>query len=264
LIHHERVSGPAAERTAFVLHGIFGAGKNWLFFMRRLAAARADWGFVLPDLRGHGQSQGAPAPHDLRAAAGDLVALEAQLAGPPMAAVIGHSFGGKVALAYAAERPVGQVWLLDSNPGTRADAEASPTSNVLRTLEALPARFAARGDFIRALEQRSIDSATAAWLAMSLVRTDDGFTLGLDLAAIRSMLADYFARDFWPELERTDRETHLVAAERSFVWEPADWKRLADLAAHNPHFHLHRIPEAGHWVHVDAPDALAALFATAL
>ncbi len=265
------MSGSAAERTALVLHGIFGAGKNWLFFMRRLAAARPDWAFVLPDLRGHGQSLGAPPPHDLGAVAADLMALESTLAGPPIAAVLGHSFGGKAALAYAAERPVPHVWLFDSHPGTRADVEASPTTKMLRTLEGLPARFATRGDFTAVLERDGIDAATAAWLAMSLRRggtaagdAGDGLALGLDLPAIRALLADYFARDLWPELARTDRETHLVAAGRSFAWEPADWTRLDALAAASPHFHLHRIPEAGHWIHVDAPDALAALLIAAL
>jgi pimeloyl-ACP methyl ester carboxylesterase len=255
-----------------VLHGIFGAGKNWLSFMRRLVASRPDWQFLLPDLRGHGQSLAAPPPHDLTSAARDLAALDEPAGAAPITAVIGHSFGGKVALAYAAERALDQVWVLDSaplggrgpspapHPGNRADPEASPTMAVLRALESLGPRFASRGDFTRALEQRGFSSQIAAWLAMSLRRGHDGFELGLDLPAIRSLLASHFRDDWWPELARTDRELYLVVAEKSFVWDAGELARLDELASGNPHCHVHRLPDAGHWVHVDAPEALLELF----
>src|ERR1700679_538748 len=115
---HARVTAPGAEpsRWMLVLHGILGSGANFRSFARRLAAARPDWGFVLVDLRMHGQSQEAPPPHTLAAAAEDLVRLGVELA-LPIAGVMGHSFGGKVALAYtgAAPRELEQVWVLDAS-----------------------------------------------------------------------------------------------------------------------------------------------------
>src|SRR5580692_7313306 len=101
-----------------VLHGILGSGNNFATIARRLAAACPAWGFALVDLRMHGQSQGAPPPHTIAAAAEDLGRLEEGLRSP-VAGVMGHSFGGKVALAYAAraQHELDQVWVLDASPG---------------------------------------------------------------------------------------------------------------------------------------------------
>ena len=51
----------APLRTAYLLHGLLGQGRNWRMFGRRLLAAAAaagapDWRLLLVDLRNHGQS----------------------------------------------------------------------------------------------------------------------------------------------------------------------------------------------------------------
>src|SRR5687768_4212315 len=89
-----------APRRLYVLHGIFGAGRNWASIARKLVRTRRDWSVRLIDLRQHGASQGFPAPHTLSAAAADVDYLARELNEQP-AAVLGHSFGGKVALMYA-------------------------------------------------------------------------------------------------------------------------------------------------------------------
>src|SRR5262249_30264118 len=91
---HALVTAPdaAPSRWMLVLHGILGAGANFRSFARRLAIACPDWGFVLADLRMHGQSQGAPPPHTIDAAAADLVRLTDAIE-RPISAVMGHSFG---------------------------------------------------------------------------------------------------------------------------------------------------------------------------
>jgi esterase len=98
--HSTPVTAPGAtpSRWMLVLHGILGSGANWRSFARRLTAADPSLGLVLVDLRMHGQSQGAPSPHTLEATARDLFRLQEALA-LPVSGVIGHSFGGKVALA---------------------------------------------------------------------------------------------------------------------------------------------------------------------
>src|SRR5688500_14865900 len=115
VLHHASVGNESAPRVALVLHGVFGSGSNFRSLMKTLAAERDDWRFVLVDLRLHGRSLEAPPPHSLAACADDLAALTRELALTP-AAVIGHSFGGKVALTYAERQPPGlrQAWVLDS------------------------------------------------------------------------------------------------------------------------------------------------------
>ena len=120
------VDSPA--HIGWILHGILGSGRNWRSFARALAKSRPDWGFVLPDLRNHGATGPLPGPHTLSACVADLDGL------PAPDWVAGHSFGGKVALAWAAERgldsDVRDVWVLDSIPS----AASSVDSDVLHVL----------------------------------------------------------------------------------------------------------------------------------
>jgi esterase len=270
---HAVVAADGATPTRYVLflHGILGSGSNWRSFARRLVAARPTWGAVLVDLRLHGASQqGFTPPHTLAACAGDLERLEARL-DRPVAAVLGHSFGGKVALEWAARRRDLEVaWILDSSPGARPDARGSEaTVRIVRLLETTPARFERRESFVEHVLAHGVDRPTAMWLAMNLRAAPDGsYALRVDLPALRALLDDYFARDEWPVLEDANRETqfHLVVGGRSSVLdaeELAHAERLARDAALRGRIHLHVLPDAGHWVHVDAPDALFDLVAAA-
>jgi pimeloyl-ACP methyl ester carboxylesterase len=223
-------------------------------------AARPDLGAVLVDLRMHGRSQGAPPPHTVEAAAGDLVRLAAAL-GLPLAAVVGHSFGGKVALALRGQLPLAQTWVLDSTPGARAEPKDDPDSaqHVLDTLRTLPAAFAERAAFASAITSRGFSRALADWLAMNLEPSDGGgYRLRLDLDAVGALLADYYECDLWPALEKGPGEAHLVIAARSRALDQEDRRRAGQLP-----IRVHTI-DAGHWLHMEAPDALVALFSDQL
>ena len=271
-LHHALVE-PAgrAEGWVLFLHGIMGTGANWRTIARKLVASRGDVGAVLVDLRMHGRSQGAAPPHTIEAAAGDLDRLAAELAagGRPVRAVVGHSFGGKVALAWRASAPAGlcDTWVMDASPGARAGGmeEQSPTSpvRVLGALERLPARFAERGDFTAALEARGVARAVAEWLAMNLERdADGGLALRLEVAALRALMADFYARDMWDAAPPSSLPgaVHVVVAERSSALTLEDRARLE---AAGPPVRLHRV-DAGHWLHLEAPDAVLALLGAAL
>src|SRR3954469_22030238 len=98
ILAHTRVTaaGREPERWLLVLHGIFGAGRNWGSIARRLVDARPEWGAVLVDLPMDGPSRGLAGPHPIAASAADVDRLVEHL-DLPAPAVLGHSFGGKVA-----------------------------------------------------------------------------------------------------------------------------------------------------------------------
>ncbi|KAL9173540.1 hypothetical protein ABFS82_03G121900 [Erythranthe guttata] len=116
--------------TAVLLHGILGSRKNWGTFAKRLAQEFPKWQFLLVDLRCHGDSASLKkrGPHTVASAALDVLKLLGSLKLTPRV-VVGHSFGGKVALSMVDQvpkplaRPV-RVWVLDATPGkVRAGAD---------------------------------------------------------------------------------------------------------------------------------------------
>jgi pimeloyl-ACP methyl ester carboxylesterase len=258
--------GAQPNRTMLFLHGIFGTGGNWRTFARRFVAARPEWAAVLVDLRMHGASQGFAPPHTVATTAADLDALDAVLP-YPVRGVVGHSFGGKVALAYIDRhaRNLSEAWILDSMPGTREHARGSEsTMRALEVMAALPNEpFPSRNAFVQKLVDEGIARSVAQWLAMNLRAEARGvYRLRLDLAANRSQIEDYFALDLWRVIERApdNLALHIVIGGQSGVFDANDRARVERLANERPqHLYVHVLEKAGHWVHVDDPDGLFAV-----
>jgi lipase len=97
---HVHRFGPADGPAVLALHGLTGHGKRWeSLALEELPDVRV----IAPDLRGHGRSPSAP-PWSFEAHVADLRALlAAEGVGP--AVVVGHSFGGAVALHLAHRHP---------------------------------------------------------------------------------------------------------------------------------------------------------------
>lgn len=271
IVHHDLVtaSGATPDRYMLVLHGILGSGANWRTFARRLVAACPSWGIVLVDLRAHGLSTAAPPPHSLGAAAEDLLRLEAKL-DLPVKGVLGHSFGGKVALALADVHPtqLDQVWVLDSQPGAVIEELTSPrTAAVIHMLEDMLPTFPSRERFVEIVEERGHNRTFAAWLAMNLRRADEGgYQLRVDMRAIRRLFESYYETDLWSAVERHEkaRDLFFVVGGKSEVVREGDRARLAEIAARSSHLRVFTLPDAGHWVHIDDPEGLFAIVSAGL
>ena len=259
----DRIDGARPERTIAFLHGILGRGNNLRTIARRFVEARPDWTAWLVDLRGHGQSpKGTPGP-SLHAAARDVVDLAARAA-PPLGAIAGHSFGGKVALEAAQIGSIGSiaslehVVVIDSVPGPRDPVQGGDSAlAVIDAIESLPRTFKSRSDFIEALVAMGKTRALAQWLAGSVEPEGDHVRFILDLNEIRVLILDYFSRDLWPVVEHPPgtARVHLVIGDRSDSYSPVDRERAARIGAQNARVTVDVLP-AGHWVHVDNPDGL--------
>jgi esterase len=256
-LFHTQVTaaGPPPARWMLVLHGLLGRGSNWRTFTRSLVEAHPEWGGVLVDLRMHGDSAGFAAPHTVAAAAADLDAVADGLPGP-VGAVLGHSLGGKVALAWAARRQgLAYAFLLDTNPGPRPAGRGSETTQqVLSLLRTLPQAWPSREAFVKQVEAAGQPTAMARWLAMNLQHAGEGFVFGLELSAMEALLEDVLVRDDWPLLEAPPPGLafHVILGGRSRTVEGEDLARMERLAAQG-RLRLTVLPEAGHWVQVDAP-----------
>jgi len=86
-----------------MIHGMFlGNLASWYFSVAPVLAA--DRRVFMYDLRGHGKSEKATTGYDLATLAADLHALVARFDAQPLD-LVGHSYGGLVALRFAREHP---------------------------------------------------------------------------------------------------------------------------------------------------------------
>src|SRR5438552_5499927 len=120
----DRVEGARPERTILFLHGILGRGNNLRTIARRFVEARPGWSAWLVDMRGHGRSPKGTSGASLEAVARDVVSLAAPAAQAAQAvtAIVGHSFGGKVAREAAgigSMSSLDDVVVIDTVPGIR-------------------------------------------------------------------------------------------------------------------------------------------------
>jgi pimeloyl-ACP methyl ester carboxylesterase len=262
-------NGSSPTRWMLVLHGVFGSGANWRTFARHVMAERPAWGFALVDLRGHGHSPSGEPPHTIARAAADLREIESSV---PIAAVLGHSLGGRVALAYAGARlrsgrPLERTVIFDASPGsTSSEGAPSDAVRVLDALRSVKGPVPSRERFRELLRKRGLSDVTVDWLAMSLRREPGGFRLGLDLDVIEELLGDYTRADLWQTATELADVSPLwfVLGGRSQTVTDAERARLQAVCRAHPLCRLRVLPTAGHWIHTDDPSGAAAVMCEAL
>lgn len=96
---HYRIGG--AGPTLLLLHGFAGAGAWWAPFLERLAE---DYTTIVPDLPGHGHSEGQPGPYRFDRAAKDMHELM-ELLGIARFRAAGYSGGGITLIHMATQEP---------------------------------------------------------------------------------------------------------------------------------------------------------------
>lgn len=317
-----KLSGKAAfadARVCVILHGIMGSGRNWMTPAKRIVETNPNWKCLLVDHRCHGASPPSNAsfhspgmsPRDrIDACAADVEATIASATGqgtsftpsnPSVALlpcggapiIMGHSFGGKVALAYAQQRrrktkaggsaPPIKTWMLDSMPGRRrrkSDEKPGSVGWILSTLERTASHGDDRGGFANRSEVQSLlvaeglDALTAAWLSQSVRKQTTNkkrLEFGYDLVGVRKMFEAYGDCDMWEDcfdLAASKQLGLIVAGDpRVGMWEGTE-ENLAKLEAvdegvatdttgkSKTSTAVHYMPQSGHNLHVDDLEGL--------
>ncbi len=265
LLHHELVTAPDAAPTRAVvfLHGILGTGGNLRSHAKRFVQSQPQTAAVLMDLRAHGQSLGVDGPDTIENTARDVLQT-ARTFGFPLFGVVGHSFGGKIAIAMAAQIPeLEHVLTLDSGPGTRIEARGSEqTVQVVEMLRELRGPWAKRDDFVRDVGTYGFNAGLASWLGMNLIKRDEGFVFALELTRIQALLDDYFRVDLWPVVEKaaaakSGPRFHLVIGAKSRVYDEEERAKALALEASSDGWVTVDVLNTGHWIHVDDPQGVA-------
>jgi esterase len=255
------VENTTGETTVVFLHGIMGSRGNWKSFARRLVAARPDVCAIVVDLRHHGDSHGPSNNNTVSACAEDVHALIASL--QRRADVwIGHSFGGKVATIAALEprfSPHGAaLWSLDSPPGSRSFRGDSEVEKVIAAVRSVPMPATDRRDVVAWLQQQGLSMSLCQWMTTNLRRDDQDGLLHwkMNLVAIEELLHSFGDTDAWPLIDdRNDGSVWMVRGGRSDRWRDDERHHIERSVARGL-IRDHVIPNAGHWLHTDDPDAL--------
>jgi len=254
--------------TLYVLHGFLGSGRNWMTIARRLVDLRPDWRVILVDLRLHGDSRGlaVPGPDTVASCAEDVLRLHERISRRDQpVALLGHSFGGKVALiATSVFRPPPiQTWVMDSTP------EPSPgdgsSAKMLELLSLSPAQFAGRDDAVEWLQAGGFDESTARWMAMSLHRTGESLAWKFDIPGLKDLSADFARIDLWPIVESPPEGTDIrfVQAEAGSILSADAYARLEAIEGGGEAVSVRRLA-GGHWLHIDNPIGLVEMVAAEL
>jgi pimeloyl-ACP methyl ester carboxylesterase len=255
-------AGDDSPRILVMLHGIYGRGRNWQGIARALVAARPEYACWLIDLPHHGASAAGSHGDTVAGLAADVDSwLTEQRLTPD--AILGHSYGGKVALAIAerrAEQPL-QIWIIDSTPETKQPGGSA--WGMLEVVRRLPPHFATRDEAIAAIVQAGYPLGVAQWMGTNLGREDDRFVWRLDFDAMERLLRDFFGTDLWRGVEApaAGHELHFVKASESSAISAEAVNRISAASGDRVHLH-HR--QGGHWIHAESPELVTELLVTHL
>lgn len=256
---HVRVIGTG--RPVLLLHGFPDSSLGF----RELCEALAARGFraIAPDLLGYGLSD-KPAglePYRSSAALADLAAV-ARWAGDEKVAVVGHDWGGTLAYCFASQHPelVSRLVVLNAaHPESYARA-------LFRSLQLL------RSWYILFFQLRGIAEWVVTrrwvfgWMMRKLIAKKELLTPArieaarrelLRPGAVRAALSYYRAAVRWPI-----KCAQVIAAPTLILWgdrDPAlDPRLLEDLPGRITAVAVHHLEDAGHFVHWDDPERVAA------
>ena len=236
-----------------LLHGLFGAAQNWGAVQKRLAAPGPRMRRVIAlDLRNHGTSPWAEAM-DYPAMAADVAETVSAL-GAPRAAVIGHSMGGKVAMALALSQPeaVERLVVADIAPVAYPPA-LRPYIAAMQDVPLHPG-----------LTRREADAALAAAVPEAGIRAFLLQNLRFDAAPapawrlnLEAIAAAMPGIEGFPAPSGAYPGPVLVlGGERSRYVRP---EHHGTIRALFPAARFATVPGAGHWVHAENPAGFLAL-----
>lgn len=208
-------------------------------------------------------------------------------------AILGHSFGGKVALTYLDQcrhqghPPPRQVWVLDALPGTGSAPISFVSSccwlyvhacnagltdyakrdlttsieTILPVVKKILLPIRSKTKLIEELQKSGVGLGEAQWFTTNLRligQSPELYEWKMDVDVIEQLFDSFLATDLWPVVESckesTDVALHFVRAAKNTMWTRDVLDRLDALKDHHVHHHL--LEQSGHWVHIDNPNGL--------
>jgi len=198
-------SGP----PLYILHGLFGSGRNWAGIAHELSDS---FEVILVDLRNHGDSSHADSMTytDMAADVSHLITSRKQ---SPVD-ILGHSMGGKTAMALALTAPslINRLIVADIAPVRYP----SDYRNLIGIMKSLPvAKLGERVEADRILAENITDPAIRQFLLQNLVRDKHGYRWRINLGAIEQNLHELCSFPEVPANRRFRRKCLFLAGSES-------------------------------------------------
>jgi pimeloyl-ACP methyl ester carboxylesterase len=253
--------GHASAPPLFLVHGGGDQCRSWDWVARSL---QPHFHVMAPDMRGHGDSEWAKgSSYSLSDYVYDLTGL-IRFAAAEQPAIVAHSMGGMIALAYAGTFPdrVSRLAVLDGMflPGPSAKPIARQMVEWIAQLDKLAERKARCFRSIHEAAERILQHNArltqdqALHLATHGVRKNADGSFGWKFDPYQRARAPYrLSGDHYTELwSEITCPTLLMRGSESFLPDPA----ASGLLAHLGHAELRTITGAGHWLHHDKLDVV--------
>jgi pimeloyl-ACP methyl ester carboxylesterase len=270
---HERGPQDAALTLVFA-HGYTCTSDCWAAQVRDLSSHERAGGvrMVLYDQRGHGSSQaGDAASHTIEQLGADLAEVLAQRVPNGPVILIGHSMGGMTIMALAQQRPelFGEKVVAVALLGTSSGGMAQVTLGLPAAFATIPGKLMPYAPKAAALNRRAerfraVDSDFVR-LMNRFVAFRPGAS-GSELAAMSTMQAPMSLEtmaSFLPTFALHDRTgvlgplkgipTLILVGARDVLTPPSHSRIIADAL---PDARFVEVPESGHMVMMEAPDAV--------
>jgi pimeloyl-ACP methyl ester carboxylesterase len=251
--------GQMGTPAIVLLHGLRGFSGTW----RGVASALSSrYRLVAFDQRGRGDSDWDPQHNyytDTYLA--DLESIVDQL-GLERFALIGHSMGGTTSYVYADRHPERLLALVIEDIAPGSSVSGAGARRIVSEMQALPPGFDSWSDarnYWRTTRPTLGPEAIEQRVAESLREAQTGrIVWRYDAEGVRKSRLNpdpHRIVNLWPIVERLQTPTLVIRGERSDFCPAATVELMCN---RNPNIRAVSIPEAGHYVHDDAPSEFLA------
>lgn len=238
------------------IHGLFGAGRNWLSYLKWVHREHSLTAAAL-DQRGHGASVHFDGTGTMDVLIDDLVHFLRQHV-QEKAGVVGHSLGGKVLIGAAAKMgdEIGPVMIVDTGTQPISEGRIEP----IKWLKEIPVPVDGRREGREILSKYTDEKGLIDFLLTNLQRGDEGWTWRIDLEGLEEVVGDLSRLDYTRDWEKIAALVTLVrGGNSSHLTEEDAQKMVAQREGKETQCEV--IDGAGHWCHVDNPEAFRQVLA---
>lgn len=240
LSYSEYGTASADTPSLIIVHGLYGSGRNWGVIAKRLSDTRH---VITPDMRNHGSSPRAPS-QSYPDMAQDIAELINHFGGP--VDLLGHSMGGKTAMALALTQPalINRLIIADIAP-VRYGHTQQGMIDAMRTVDL--ATLTRRSDAETQLAAAGIEPALQSFFTQSLDVPNKAWRLNLDV-----LEAEMDKIIGWPDqiTGPFDGPSFFLSGGASDYVLPTHRDKIKSLF---PNARFAKISDAGHWLHAEKP-----------